>query len=387
MMQIVHVTYFFDSRNLAAEEHIQQHYTITGWAEALQRRGHAVKVISRFHKNDYLRVNHVDYIFIRDRYGSRIRAWQLPWKFLRQVSRVNADVIHLHHLSLSWQTFMLRLMLPRKTAIVVQHHGGRLPGKLKRFFFNILNSAADGFFFTSLEQGQEWFMKKMPHKKILPVMEGATFFNFSGRDTSMKTDNEEKVKAAKKTGMNGDPVFLWVGRLDENKDPLTVLEGCRVLFRKLPQACLYMIYSDSSLEEEVQKKISSDPVLNSRVHLLGKIIHEEIRDYYLSAGYFVLGSHYEGSGYALSEALRCGCIPVVTDIPSFRMMTSGGSLGALWKPGDPGSLTEAVSKAMCKSRKETAEKCMEFYSHHLSFDAIAKKAEEHYSRLSQKRRT
>jgi len=44
-------------------------------------------------------------------------------------------------------------------------------------------------------------------------------------------------------------------------------------------------------------------ILNNKVHLLGKIAHSEIEQYYNSADYFVLGSHYEGSGYATSA--RC----------------------------------------------------------------------------------
>ena len=34
-----------------------------------------------------------------------------------------------------------------------------------------------------------------------------------------------------------------------------------------------------------------------------------------AADIFTLGSHREGSGYALTEALACGLPPVVTDIP------------------------------------------------------------------------
>ncbi len=51
--------------------------------------------------------------------------------------------------------------------------------------------------------------------------------------------------------------------------------------------------------------------------------------YYNSADYFVLGSHYEGSGFSLVEAMSCGVIPIVTDIPSFRMMTNNGKIGTL----------------------------------------------------------
>ena len=55
--------------------------------------------------------------------------------------------------------------------------------------------------------------------------------------------------------------------------------------------------------------------------------------FYSAADLFVVGSHHEGSGYALMEACACGAVPVVTGIPTFRLLTGSGSIGALWTPG------------------------------------------------------
>lgn len=61
-----------------------------------------------------------------------------------------------------------------------------------------------------------------------------------------------------------------------------------------------------------------------------------------AADIFVLGSHREGSGYSLIEALACGLPPVVTDIPSFRSLTKNGSVGKLWPCGDSRALCQAL---------------------------------------------
>jgi glycosyltransferase involved in cell wall biosynthesis len=251
--------------------------------------------------------------------------------------------------------------------------------------YNLLNSVADAFFFTTITQGQEWLMKKKPTAKILPVMEGATFFNYEDRDKTRPLSYYDRNMARGKTGMTGLPVFLWVGRLDENKDPLTILEGFEILFEKYPGARLYMIYSDDQLLQEVKQRIAHSEILQASVHLLGKIAHEEIEHYYNSADYFVLGSHYEAAGYALSEALRCGCIPVVTNIPSFRMMTNGGQLGALWESGNKESLMEAITVAIHKPMQQEANACISFYQQQLSFDAIARVAARHYQQVSRSR--
>ena len=40
----------------------------------------------------------------------------------------------------------------------------------------------------------------------------------------------------------------------------------------------------------------------------------------------------------------CGVLPVVTDIPSFRAITAGGSFGALWNAGDSSACADALVK-------------------------------------------
>lgn len=372
------VTYFYDEKLSSEDEMLSQYYTITGWAEALQRAGQEVIVISRFSKESRMEKNNVVYHFIKDNLGGHFRSWQIPLKFLKKVADLHADLVHLHHLTLSAQTLILRSLLENKTAIVIQHHGGKNLRSLKLSIHNFINRVADGYFFTTPEQGEWWFQNKGQREKLMPVMEGGTFFNYETRDAGKDSDYLQRTLARAKTGMKGSPVFLWVGRLDNNKDPLTILEGFEEILQEYPSASLYMIYSDYELLERVTKRTAGSGILRSRVHLLGNIAHTEIKFYYDSADYFVLGSHYEGSGYALSEALRCGCIPIVTDIPSFRMMTNDGKLGALWQPGSKKSFIEAVAVALEKPLLKEANACIEFFKSALSFDAIARQALQHY---------
>jgi glycosyltransferase involved in cell wall biosynthesis len=385
-MKVVNIFYYYDERVASEEALIRYYYTTTGWAEALYHRGVETIIATRFYKDSAFQKNNVQHYFIKDNLKSIFMAWQLPVQFLRKVKALDADVVHVHSLSLSVQTFLLRLLLHKKTAIIIQHHGGKSPGRLKRMIHNLLNSVADGFFFTTADQGKEWLMKKQSFNKILPVMEGATFFNYDERDAARAPVYYDRSTARQKTGMTGTPVLLWVGRLDANKDPLTILEGFETLLDKHPGARLYMIYSDDQLLPAVQQRITASHTLHHRVHLLGKIAHEEIEHYYNSADYFVLGSHYEAAGYALSEALRCGCIPVVTHIPSFRMMTDDGQLGALWEPGNQESLATALTKALQKPLQAEANACIRFYQQQLSFEAIARVAAGHYEQVIRSRR-
>ncbi len=380
-MRVIHVLSYFDESITDVETLLKLQYTITGIAENLARQGVEVIVVNRFNRDISFIKNNVQYHFIKNTDAVAISNRRIPWRYLKQACSIPADVVHFHHLSMGSHTLLLRLLLPQKTAIVVQHHGGEHPSKIKRYFYNLLNSVADGFFFTTIEQGQEWFMRKKHSCKIMPVMEGATFFSYNDRDTLKDHTYEDRSVARQKIGIQGSPVFLWVGRLDENKDPLTVLEGMSDIFDKFPLATLYMIFNSGHLLNEVRAKINSSPALIGRVHVVGQVPHEEIETYYKSADYFVLGSHYEGSGYALSEALRCGCIPIITHIPSFRMMTNNGELGALWEPGNKDSCVNATLLAMNKPMGTEAGKCIDFFKDTLSFDAIAKVLIQHYQQL------
>jgi len=380
-MRIVDVSYVYDEALATEEELLEQHYTTVGWAEALVKKGAEVIVLKRFFKSSSFKKNNVQYFFVKDSYNKSIHSWQMPFRLFRKIASLQPDIVHLHHLSLSLQTFTLRSFLNKKTAIVVQHHGGGTPKGKKKAIHDQFNSIADAFFFTTVEQGKQWFPNKKVHNKILPVMEGGTFFNYNTRLEEKKLFYLNRNEARKISNINGDPVFLWVGRLDENKDPLTILDGFEDVFQKYPAAKAYMIYSEDNLIGSVKNKIDNSDILKPRVQLLGKIAHPQIQHYYNSADYFVLGSHYEGSGYALSEALRCGCVPIVTDIPSFRMMTANGQLGALWEPGNKHSFIQAAIRAIDKPVKEEAERCIDFFKSNLSFDAIAEQAIKHYQEI------
>ena len=74
--------------------------------------------------------------------------------------------------------------------------------------------------------------------------------------------------------------------------------------------------------------------------MLGSIPHERLPDYYSAADIFVSGSHHEGSGYALIEAMACGLTPCVTDIPAFRALVGGS--GIRW----PTQQSEACAAAL-----------------------------------------
>ncbi|TXI70689.1 MAG: glycosyltransferase [Cyclobacteriaceae bacterium] len=185
----------------------------------------------------------------------------------------------------------------------------------------------------------------------------------------------DKEPAQIKTQASGPPVFLFVGRWDANKGPLTVLRAFGRYATEQPDARLYMVYQTEALLEDINKLVQSEPALQKAVVLVGSVPHQVMEDWYNSADFIISASHYEGSGVAVCEAMSCGCIPILSDIPSFRAMTGEGSCGFLYPPGNPEALLALLLHTKTINREQEKEKTLRQFRKELSSGAIAAKIE------------
>jgi glycosyltransferase involved in cell wall biosynthesis len=101
-----------------------------------------------------------------------------------------------------------------------------------------------------------------------------------------------------------------------------------------------------------------------------------MEDWYNSADFIISGSHYEGSGVSVCEAMSCGCIPLVTDILSFRKITGYGKCGLLYERGNVNALLDVLLKTKHLNIHFERKKVLEQFDSDLSFDAIAKQLNE-----------
>ena len=70
----------------------------------------------------------------------------------------------------------------------------------------------------------------------------------------------------------------------------------------------------------------------------------ELRDLYRRASCYVQASLHEGFGIAVAEAMACGAVPVVTEIPALVEVTGG--LGQYLRPGDPAAAAAAALRSL-----------------------------------------
>lgn len=289
-----------------------------------------------------------------------------PRKLNRYVKSLKPDVVFVQGLHVPLQVIQLRLLLGKKVKIIAQNHAEKPMTGLKKYVQRLADKCIDAYLFASREMGMDWVKQGNigSPAKIHEVMEVSSVF--------YPVDRAESLA---KTGISGNPVFLWVGRLDDNKDPLTVLRSFLRFVDEKPGARLYMIYHTEELLEQI-KELLSDHVNGHAVTLVGKVDHDDLLHWYNSADFILSGSFYEGSGTAVCEAMSCGCMPIVTDIFSFRMITDNGRCGFLYEAGNEEALLSALRQTQKMDIAARQKLSLEYFRSTLSFEAIAGKIQE-----------
>jgi glycosyltransferase involved in cell wall biosynthesis len=301
-------------------------------------------------------------------------AW---WSSRGLAARVAAEtpaVVHINGLGQPRLVSMCRDALPH-ARIVVQDHAGVAPPQgpspravLRRRLFASGLSKADAVFFTSADQATPW-RACLGVAVVVPVVEAST--------RMQRIDHDE---ARRHTGLAGNPLVLWTGRLDPNKDPMTAVDAFALLVERLPSARLAMIFgAGSPLEPAVRARVTASPRLAAAVTLVGRVPHDRMPSFFSAADLYVSASHSEGSGYALIEAIACGVWPVVSAIPSF--VAIAGSIGRTFTPGDAASCAAALADAAAVDRLVARRSALDHFARELSWDRLADRAMRAYREL------
>jgi glycosyltransferase involved in cell wall biosynthesis len=366
-MHVAQISFFLDPLQRTSADILRDWWPLVDAAEMAVEAGARVSVIQACSENQELTQRGVSYYFMRPDEGVT-RLGASP-RFARRLADLRPDVLHVHGLSFAVDVLDLARLAPG-VPIYIQDHASRLPPWWRRVGMRRGLRPAAAISFCSIEQSEPFVRAGMiaAHTRVVEMPETST--RFVPGDAGV---------ARRATGVSGAPAVLTVGHLDENKDPLTVLEGVSATVERLPGLQLWCCYGKGPLEPRVRERIASDPLLAGRVHLLGRVPHARIEQMMRAADLFVQGSHREGSGCALVEALACGLPPVVTDIPSFRTLTANGSIGELWPSADAPSLSRALLSVAAQPGLRPVVRA--HFESQLSFAAVGRKLTHLYENL------
>ncbi len=138
------------------------------------------------------------------------------------------------------------------------------------------------------------------------------------------------------------PTVIYVGRLVEQKDPLTLVEGFRQALDRVPEARL-MIVGNGHLRSDVEKYVRSH-TLESRITLLPGT--SDILPLLRMSWVFAMPSAWEGSPNTLIEAMATGLPVVATRVGGIPDLVEHGVTGLLSEPGDSRSLAENLTRVL-----------------------------------------
>lgn len=362
---VVQVGFHLDSQGREPEKLLEDWPTLVDVAEAAQQGGMQVSVVQACRRVHELHRNGVRYRFFADESDAPAL-----------IGSLEPDVIHVHGLHFPREVLRLAAHLPN-VPILLQDHASRPPRVWHRPLHRRAFAAAAGVAFCARQQSWPFQADGLIGEQtpIHVIAESTSRFAPGPRDA-----------ARARTGLEGDPCLLWVGHLSANKDPLTVLDGVSRAVEALPSLTLWCCFGQAPLGKAVARRIERDERLRRRVHLLGRRPHGEIESLMQAADVFVSGSHREGSGYALIEALACGLPPLVTDIPSFRALTGDGAVARLWWCGDPQSLADELLGIAAETGPAQRARIRAHFERELSLAALGRRLAETYRDLIGSRR-
>ncbi|MEP7255239.1 MAG: glycosyltransferase family 4 protein [Ferruginibacter sp.] len=357
-MKIVSTSYVNASEFSDPEQWLDRISFYTGILEELTKQYEA-ESIEQINYTGKLERKGVAYHFL----NFKIPKLYFPRQLHSYIKRMQPDIVFVNGLIFPLQVIQLRLKLGNRVKIIVWHRSEKPFTGIKKYLQQLADKCVNAYLFTSLEFGKQWIEKdNIDQKKIREVMHGSS--GFCPED-----------KAAARTGLSiaGSLIFLWIGRLNANKDPLTVIKAFIKFLSFQPLAKLYMIYQTEELLQEASDLIKQDKKAIQSIKLVGKIPHQQLQPWYSSADFIISSSHYEGGGIAVCEAMSCGCVPILTDIISFRKMTGPGKCGLLYEPGNDEVLLKILLQTGQLNMEEERKKVLQQFKDELSFEAIAKK--------------
>ena len=367
-MHALQVNFFLDGRR-SPRDILRDWQGLRDVAVAVAVAGSRISVIQACTVEQTLHEDGVDFHFMPP-LAPGVPLTRAP-KFLRLFTRLSPDVAHVHGLGFPREVQDLHAIAPHMP-ILLQDHANRVPRFWKRMAWRRALADCAAVTFCARSQADPFRAAGLlpGHVDIFEIPESTSSFQPG-----------DVAAARAHTGMHGDPAVLWVGHLDSNKDPLTILDAVSIARRSLPGLQLWCCFGSAPLREAVEARIARDEALRDCVHLLGRVSHEQVEMLMRSADLFVLGSHREGSSFSLIEALATGLTPVVSDIPSLRVLTGNAVVGAMFPPGDAAACADALLRATRWLQPASRQLVRAYFDGHLSHRAIGRQFAAAYEHI------
>lgn len=241
------------------------------------------------------------------------------------------EIVYLHS-SKAGAVGRLALLFDFKTKILYNAHGWYFNaeiGKKKKNFFafveKVLAIKTNKIINISNAEYESALKYKIaPKKKMCIIENGIDFSKFANSDM-YRTETRKEYDIDK-----NDIVIGVVGRLSEQKDPMTIIRVFKMVKNKYSNAKLMMVGS-GELEDEVRGFAKSNNI-DKDVIITGWI--DNVEKYIPAFDIAVLPSKWEGFGLVIVEYMACGKPVVASNVGGIADIIEDGKNGFLCEAGN-----------------------------------------------------
>lgn len=312
-------------------------------------------------ETDRIGFSEVDYSFHRypmrklfDGCYEDVPTWKMIVRLTSEVLKTKSELVVLpgYHRPEYWAMLAACIVTRKRRAVFCDSTAFDRPRRLltsipKRLFFSL----CDGYFGFG-ERSREYLMSLgAKRERIFVPCQAAAL----PRSFLPERAREARVSARR----GGAPVFLYVGRLSEEKGIDSLLDAFVRVREVLPEATLRIVGTgaqNGTLREQVRAL-----ALDAYVKFVGSLQDEPLSREYFGATCLVLPSHSEPWGLVVNEALSHGCPAVVSDrcgcVPELIV---DDETGRAFPAGDVEALARALIEATRRfgDAEHTANVCM-----------------------------
>lgn len=155
---------------------------------------------------------------------------------------------------------------------------------------------------------------------------------------------EAPIEASESVSVGAAPDrFVFLGRYEAVKDPLTALRAYALLLDAYPEAPGFDFVGSGPLEAKLRAGARALGV-GDRVRFLPPQTGEALAALYRSAWAVVLPSRMEGLNTTQLEAARQGTPSIAADVPGLRDFVKPGATGWLFPSGDAKALARVLAE-------------------------------------------
>tara|TARA_B100000073_G_scaffold319141_1_gene297813 strand:- start:1955 stop:3067 length:1113 start_codon:yes stop_codon:yes gene_type:complete len=246
----------------------------------------------------------------------------------------------------SWIRFQLNnQVLKRKTSI----------------FTNLAFMWQDGFIFNSNYSllNSKKIIKNIKNKKSYLINNGLKF------DKNKKLSKKNKSNLFK---------IGYIGRIDENKNVITLINAYMRLFSDGHKLKLYII-GDGPSKKKVFEIIKKNENIFKNVEILN--FQENLKNYYEKLNVICLPSITEGTSNVIIEAMANYCPVITSNAKGNIELLEKGKYGTIFDLNDPNSLYEKLSEIINDKDEKIQIKAKNAYSYVKNKFSMKKMVDEH----------